>query len=105
MAELKTQKNEQSVSEFINSFADKAKLEDCRVIAALMEQATGSKPALWGDSIIGFGEYQYHYNSGREASWMLTGFSPRKQNLTLYIMSGFDQYESLLRSLGKYKTG
>ena len=60
---------------------------------------------MWGPSIIGFGSYRYKYASGREGEWMLTGFSPRKQNLTLYIMPGFDNYDSLLAKLGKYKTG
>jgi hypothetical protein len=60
---------------------------------------------MWGDSIVGFGEYHYKYASGREGDWFLTGFSPRKQNLTLYIMSGFSEYEAFLNKLGKFKTG
>jgi hypothetical protein len=70
-----------------------------------MRDITGDEPAMWGTSIIGFGSYRYKYASGREGEWFLTGFSPRKQNLTLYIMSGFDNYDSLLSELGKYKTG
>jgi hypothetical protein len=70
-----------------------------------MKQVTGEEPVLWGDSIIGFGNYHYCYESGREGDWFLTGFSPRVQNLTLYIMSGFDQYDELMSKLGKYKTG
>ena len=70
-----------------------------------MKEITGEEPVMWGTSIIGFGSYQYKYASGREGEWFLTGFSPRKQNITLYIMSGFDQYDQLLAKLGKYKTG
>jgi len=72
---------------------------------ALMQRVTGEKPVMWGDSIIGFGSYHYKYASGREGDWFLTGFAPRKQNLTLYIMSGFELYDELLGKLGKYKTG
>jgi hypothetical protein len=60
---------------------------------------------MWGDSIVGFGSYHYKYKSGREGDWFLTGFSPRKQSLTLYIMSGFDEYDALLSQLGKFTTG
>ena len=60
---------------------------------------------MWGSSIVGFGSYHYKYASGREGDSFLTGFSPRKQNLTLYIMAGFDQYEELLKKLGKHTTG
>ncbi len=70
-----------------------------------MEEVTGEKGKMWGDSIIGFGSYRYTYASGREGDWMLVGFSPRKQNITLYIMSGFDNYQNLLDKLGKHKTG
>lgn len=70
-----------------------------------MKQVTGEEPEMWGDSIVGFGSYHYKYESGREGDWFVTGFSPRKQNLTLYIMSGFDEYDNLISRLGKYKTG
>jgi hypothetical protein len=70
-----------------------------------MQQATQAPPKMWGTSIVGFGEYHYTYASGREGDWFLAGFSPRKNNLTLYIMSGFDDYAALLSKLGKYKTG
>lgn len=69
-----------------------------------MEKATGEEPRLWG-SIVGFGDYHYRYESGREGDWFLAGFAPRKQNLSLYIMAGFDKYDELLSRLGKYKTG
>jgi hypothetical protein len=105
MAEPKTKKNDASVEAFLNDVADEKKRQDSFAILGLMRQVTGFEPVMWGDSIVGFGSYHFKYASGREGEWMLVGFSPRKQNLTLYIMSGFDQYESLTESLGKYKTG
>ena len=105
MAELKTQKNDASVEEFLNGVSDHRKRTDRFAILDLMRDVTGDEPAMWGSSIVGFGSYRYKYASGREGEWFLTGFSPRKQNLTLYIMSGFDNYDSLLSELGKYKTG
>ena len=70
-----------------------------------MKEVTGEEPKMWGDSIVGFGLYHYKYSNGKDTSWFLAGFSPRKQNLTLYIMSGFDQYDDLLSRLGKHSTG
>ena len=105
MAELKTQKNDASVEDFLNAVEDEKKREDSLKILELMKEVTGDEPAMWGSNIIGFGSYRYKYASGREGEWFLTGFSPRKQNLTLYIMSGFDQYDSLLANLGKHSTG
>lgn len=78
---------------------------DCRTIIALMKKATGEEPKLWGPSIVGFGKYAYKYESGREGEWMLTGFSPRKANLTLYIMMGFEEELDLMKKLGKHTTG
>jgi hypothetical protein len=105
MAKLKTQPTDRSVEDFLNRVPDERKREDCYTILGLMKEATGAEPKMWGDSIVGFGSHHYKYASGREGAWFLTGFSPRKRNLTLYIMSGFDEYEALLESLGKYKTG
>ena len=105
MTELKTQKNDASVEEFLNGVSDERKREDSFAILDLMREITGDEPAMWGTSIIGFGSYRYKYASGQDGEWFLTGFSPRKQNLTLYIMSGFDDYDSLLSGLGKHKTG
>ena len=105
MAELKTKRNDTSVEAFIEGIENEKKRQDSRNILELMQQVTGHAPKMWGDSIIGFGSYHYKYASGREGDWFLTGFSPRKQNLTLYIMSGFDQYDTLLEKLGKYSTG
>ena len=105
MAELKTKRNDQSVEDFLNSVEDKKKREDSFTILKLMKEVTGTEPHMWGGSIVGFGSYHYKYESGREGDWFLTGFSPRKQNLTLYIMSGFRRYDELMKKLGKYKTG
>jgi len=74
-------------------------------IAKIMEEITGAQPQMWGSSIVGFGSYHYKYASGREGDWPLTGFSSRKQDVTLYLMMGFDKYETLMNQLGKHKTG
>ena len=105
MAKLKTQRNDASVEAFLDSVEDELKRQDSKVILEMMREVTGDEPAMWGDSIVGFGSYTYKYASGREGQWFQTGFSPRKQNLTLYIMAGFDRYDQLLSMLGKYKTG
>ena len=103
--ELKTKVNDASVEGFLNSVTDEQKRVDCFEILRLMEQVTNEKPKMWGPSIVGFGSYHYKGASGREGDWMLTGFSPRKANLTLYIMGGFDLHQDLLKKLGKHKTG
>jgi hypothetical protein len=105
MAELKTKPNDGSVEAFLNSVSDPKKRQDSFTLLELMKRVTGEEAVMWGDSIIGFGSYHYCYESGREGDWFLTGFSPRAQSLTLYIMSGFEQYDELLSQLGKYKTG
>ena len=105
MSDLKTGKNDSNVIGFINGIEDEQKRRDCHEVMQIMKEVTGKDPEMWGNSIVGFGSYHYKYESGREGDWFLTGFSPRKQNLSLYIMAGFSQYESLLADLGKYKTG
>lgn len=105
MAELKTQPNQSSVVDYLNRVENEKRRADSFSILELMQEVTAEEPIMWGDSIVGFGTYRYKYASGRQAEWFLTGFAPRKQNLTLYIMSGFSNYEQLLRQLGKYKTG
>jgi len=105
MTELKTKRNKGDVEAFLNNVPDEKKRRDSFTILELMKKVTGKEPAMWGDSIIGFGSYHYKYASGREGDWFLTGFSPRKQNLTLYIMAGFDEYERLLGKLGKHSIG
>jgi hypothetical protein len=105
LAELKTTRNDQNPEAFLNTVEDGKKRQDSFTILNLMQEVTGEKPVMWGSSIIGFGTYHYKYESGRENDWFVAGFSPRKQNLTLYITGGFDQYDNLLNKLGKYKTG
>ena len=103
MTELKTKQNEKSVQSFLDSVTDPARHQDCRALLELMKKVTGEVPKMWGDSIVGFGAYHYKYESGREGDWFLTGFSPRKANLTLYLMTGFSS--PLVERLGKFKTG
>jgi len=105
MAELKTKVNDASVDIFLRGITDEAKREDSYKILEMMKKATKAEPKMWGTSIIGFGDYHYKYESGREGDYFLTGFSPRKQNLTLYILGGFDEHEELLNKLGKYSLG
>ena len=103
-AELKTTETTASVDAFIaKQPADIA--ADCRAIMGLMRKATGEDPKLWGASIGGYGRYAYTYDTGREGEWMITGFSPRKANLTLYIMMGFEEEAALMEKLGKHTTG
>ncbi|CAN5622738.1 hypothetical protein BH20ACI4_BH20ACI4_21680 [soil metagenome] len=104
-AELKTKKNDQSVEDFLNEIADEQQREDAKKISEMMRKASKQEPKMRGASIVGFGTYNYKYASGREGEWMEVAFSPRKANLTLYIMSGFKEYEELLAKLGKHKTG
>ena len=105
MAELKTRKTNASVKKFLDGIADEGKRRDSRVVVDLMKEITKEKPKMWGPSIVGFGDAHYKYESGREGDWFLTGFSPRKQSLTLYITSGFSRYEALLKKLGRFTTG
>jgi hypothetical protein len=105
MAELKTKPTGASVSAFLKKIPDANRRRDCAAVAKVMRQVTRARPRMWGPSIVGFGSYRYKYPSGREAEWFLAGFSPRKQNLTLYIMAGFAGYPELMKKLGKYKTG
>lgn len=105
MAELRTRKTEASVDAFLDSVTDDSRRADCRTITDIMRRATGAEPKLWGPAIVGFGDYHYKYDSGREGDWFLTGFSPRKKELSLYIMAGFERYDDLLAKLGKYRTG
>lgn len=105
MSEPKTQANDTSVTDFLNSVDDGTKRRDSFTLLEIFTKTTGEPAKMWGLSIVGFG--QYHYKSERskqEGDWMLTGFSPRKQNLTIYIMNGFDDYTDILQGLGKHKT-
>lgn len=105
MAEPKTKPTKASVKEFLNQIPDKERRDDCFAIAKIMEEITGDKPKLWGPSIVGFGTYHYKYASGREGDWPVTGFSPRKKDLTLYLMMGFEKHTELMQKLGKHSTG
>lgn len=105
MAELKTKENDQSVDAFLATVEDPRKREDCYTLIDIMQAAAGEGPRMWGDSIVGFSHYRYKYATGRTGEWPIVAFSPRKQNLTLYIMAGFDNYEELLGKLGKHTTG
>ena len=105
MAENKTKATAKSVPEFLEHIEDPKRRSECITIAAMMEKLTGSKPKMWGESIVGFGDYRYKYASGREGDWFLAGFSPRKQNLTIYIMGYLEFYSELLEGLGKFKHG
>jgi hypothetical protein len=103
MAELKTRVTKASVEKFLDGIKDERKRQDCYELLKIMKKATRAEPKMWGTSIVGFGDHHYVYASGREGDWFHTGFSPRAQNLTLYMMGGFDS--EALKKLGKYKTG
>ena len=105
MAEPKTKETAESVSAFLDKIPDKGRREDCLAVADIMRDVTKEEPKMWGSSIVGFGRYHYKYESGREGDSMITGFSPRKGDLTLYIMGGFDEFPDLMKRLGKHKTG
>lgn len=105
MAENKTQPNNADVTAFINTVSDAAKRADCMKLVEIMRQITGEQPKMWGGSIVGFSEFHYQYASGREGDWFKLGFSPRKQNITLYLSQDFPEKEEILSRLGKHKTG
>lgn len=101
---VKNRKNKASVSAFLKSL-DAPQRADCEYLCKLMTRATGSAPAMWGDSMVGFGNYQYTYASGRSGEWFVTGFAPRKNSLSVYIMPGFAEFADLMSVLGRFKTG
>ena len=103
MAELKTKATGASVEKFLNKIADEARREDCFTIARMMEEITGSKAQMWGESLVGFGTYHYKYASGHEGDWPLAAFAPRKNEITIYITPGFEQFKDLMAQLGKYR--
>ncbi|MFK7933073.1 MAG: DUF1801 domain-containing protein [Saprospiraceae bacterium] len=105
MAELKTIPNDLSVTDFIDAIEDDKKRVDSKRIIEILTEITDEVPKMWGGSIIGFGTYHYVYKSGREGDWMKVGFSPRKQNLTIYIMPGLHYFEEELSRIGKHKLG
>ena len=105
MATNKTVATAENVEAFIDGIDEEDKRTDARTIMRLMEEITGEQPTMWGTSIVGFGTYHYVYESGREGDFLMTGFSPRKRNMTIYIMPGFSEYAKLLGKLGKHKLG
>ena len=105
MAEPKTRPTNENVKDFLNRITDEQKRADSFAVLELMKEVTKCEPRMWGTSIVGFGTYSYEYASGKVADWPLAGFSPRKQNMTLYIMSSFAGRDELLRKLGKHSTG
>jgi hypothetical protein len=105
MAEPKTKSTSESVAKFLNTIADEKRREDCFRVLEIMKAETKTEAEMWGQNIVGFGRHQYKYESGTKGQWFLVGFAPRKQDLTLYIMSGLARYAGLLKDLGKHKTG
>lgn len=105
MSNLKTRPTDQEASQFIDAVEPDQKRKDCWTIVEMMREITGSEPVMWGSSIIGFGAYTYVNSSKKPADWPITGFSPRKTNLALYVMPGFSNYQSLMARLGEYSTG
>jgi len=105
MADNKTHPTRASVTAFMAAIGDRQMRADAKKVAAMMRRATGKRARMWGPSIVGYGSYHYRYASGRGGDFMITGFSPRKQALTIYIMPGFSRFEDLMAKLGKYKTG
>ena len=105
MAQNKTQKTDASVEKFLNNVEHETRRKDGFELLEMMRDITGEPAKMWGPSIIGFGDYHYKYESGREGDFFIVGFSPRKQSLSLYLMTGFDGYEKMLSKIGKYKTG
>ncbi|MEQ9310772.1 MAG: DUF1801 domain-containing protein [Balneolaceae bacterium] len=105
MSENKTKPTELSVSDYLDAINNPQRKEDCWVIHDLMKKITGKTPRMWGTSIVGFGSYHYKYDSGREGDMPATGFSNRKQAITMYIMGGFKKHDELLKKIGPHKTG
>ena len=105
MAELKTRPQRRSVAEFIRRIEDPKIRRDCDTLRKLMARVTGKRAVIWDSAIVGFGRYQYRYESGHSGEYFVTGFSPRKKNLTIYIMPGFNRYKKQLGKVGKHKLG
>jgi hypothetical protein len=105
MAENKTKPTKNSVMAFLNKIKDKQVRDDCFAILEMMQKVSNYEPVMWGSAIVGFGTYHYVYESGREGDMILIGFSPRKQNISIYLMGGLSKVEDELSKLGKHKTG
>ncbi len=104
-AELKTKRTTSSVAKFLGAIEDDERRKDCLAVAKMMKKATRAEPAMWGPSIVGFGTLHLEYASGRELDWFPIGFSPRKNDLTLYLAIGYERHPALMKKLGKHKTG
>jgi Domain of unknown function (DU1801) len=104
MTELRTTPNDADVEAFLAGIEHEQRREDARAVSSMMREITQLEPVMWGDSIIGFGAYRYRRANGQEYEWFAVGVSPRKKNLTIYIMDGFDAYGELLARLGKHST-
>ncbi len=105
MATLKTQATDASVAAYLAAIEDLARRADCEALCALMRKASGSQPRMWGSNMVGFGQYHYKYESGREGDWFALGFSSRKAEISVYLMTGFEPRPELLAQLGKHKMG
>lgn len=105
MAEIKTKAGKENIIDFLNAVSPDTKKKDAFQLLELFKRITGLEAQLWGGAIIGFGKYDYQQKGGQKSEWFLAGFAPRKSNISIYTMAGFEQYESLLKQLGKYKTG
>jgi hypothetical protein len=105
MSDLKTKPHNASVSAFLKAVEHETRRRDALTINEMMTRITGEKPKMWGPTIVGFGSYHYKYDSGREGDWLMTGFSPRKSAMSLYIMPGYGQFDDVMARLGKHKTG
>jgi hypothetical protein len=105
MAENKTKPTKGSVTAFLNKIKDQQLRGDCFVILEMMQKVSNCEPIMWGSAIIGFGTFHYVYESGREGDTIVIGFSPRKQNISIYLMGGLNKVEDELSKLGKYKSG
>ena len=105
MAEPQTKVNDADINEFLDSVENDKRRADTKIVVEIMERVTGHPATMWGTSIIGFDTYTYKYESGKTGDWMITGVSPRKSSLSVYIMPGFESYGDLLGKLGKHKTG
>lgn len=104
MTTLKTRENDASVKQFIECQDNKSRQRDCLTVKKMMQKITGKRAKMWGENMVGFGKYHYKYASGREGEYFVTGFSPRKQNFTIYIMPGYSDYQHLLNKIGKHKS-
>src|SRR5689334_21036690 len=105
MSENKTVPTKQNVDEFLGKVDDERKREDSYTVLELMQEVSGLEPVMWGPAIVGFGSVRYEYPTGRSGDMPLIAFSPRKQNLTLYLTIGYEKYQDLLNDLGKHTLG